>query len=283
MIKIGVFIGSLSVHAYCYKLAQVLKTSYQAQVRFFQINYSTLPLYNPDLEEADLPIEWQTLRSIVAQLDALLFITPEYNYSLPGGLKNALDVLSVPYPPTYLANKPAMIITASAGQRGGLLANVQLQQVLQSLQMRVFKDEVTFSEIHDKFNAQSQLTDNQVKQFLLTEFQSFLAFIPAKTVVQPAEPVPLDHLQYCWSPQELLILNSSHQAIANIELEIQQQVVCIQAVNVKASYRGQHLGTKALKLLLMLISQANYQVVAQCPFAKQFLAQHPEYASLVVQ
>lgn len=72
-------------------------------VKFVQVNYDILPLYNPDLEKKP-PLEWQVFRKVIDKMDALLIVTQEYNFSIPGGLKNAIDVVSVPSPrPPHLS------------------------------------------------------------------------------------------------------------------------------------------------------------------------------------
>ncbi|WP_054762596.1 NADPH-dependent FMN reductase [Secundilactobacillus collinoides] len=85
MLNIGVLVGSLSSRSYSQKIANWLMSN-QTSVHFFQINYEILPLYNPDLEDNSI-LEWQVFRSVIDKMDALIFVTQEYNFSIPGGLK----------------------------------------------------------------------------------------------------------------------------------------------------------------------------------------------------
>lgn len=176
MIKIGILIGSLSQKAYSRKIAQFIVNSFP-NITFMELNYRQLSLYDPDLEVNNCPISWQAFRLAIQKVNALLFVTPEYNYSIPGGLKNALDILSGADIEDLLNDKPAMIITDSSGNRGGLIANLQLQQVLRMFGMRVFNNEVTFSNVQELFNEQDELIDRDSRDFLIANITQFYDFI----------------------------------------------------------------------------------------------------------
>lgn len=172
MITIGVLVGSLSQHAYSQRLADhVMQTPSAA--KFVQLNYDLLPLYNPDLETEPI-LEWQVFRSIVAQIDALLIVTPEYNFSVPGGLKNAIDVLSVASVP---AHQPVLVVTASAGDRGGANANAHLQQLLRYMGMNVVNDWLTIGHVQADFDSQDRLVNPRVAQQLEQALAHLLAAI----------------------------------------------------------------------------------------------------------
>lgn len=155
MINIGVLVGSLSERSYSQKIANYLMNEYQS-VRFVQVNFEILPLYNPDFEK-EPPLEWQVFRSVIDQMDALLFVTQEYNLSIPGGLKNAIDVLSVPSLEPHIAYKPALVITDSSGERGGANANIHIQQLLRYIGMTVLNEFITISNVHQRFDPQNRL------------------------------------------------------------------------------------------------------------------------------
>lgn len=176
MIKIGILIGSLSQKSYSRKIAQFIVNSFP-NITFIELNYRQLSLYDPDLEVNNCPINWQAFRLAIRKFNALLFVTPEYNYSIPGGLKNALDILSGSDTRDLLMDKPTMIITDSSGNRGGLIANLQLQQVLRMLGMRVFNNEVTFSNVQELFNDRDELIDQSSRDFLITNVTQFYDFI----------------------------------------------------------------------------------------------------------
>ena len=175
MTNIGILVGSLSEKSYSQKIADyILKEP--LSVQFTQINYEILPLYNPDLE-SKAPLEWQVFRSVVDRMDALIFITQEYNLSIPGGLKNAIDVLSVPSPEPHIYHKPALIITDSSGLRGGANVNVHIQDVLRYIGMDVMNTFITISKVQEIFNQQDQLIDNSIITQLNDNLLKFVKYI----------------------------------------------------------------------------------------------------------
>ena len=94
-----------------------------------------MSLYNQDLDTDNPPEDWKRLRTDIAPADAILFATPEYNRSVPGVLKNAIDIASRPYGKGVLISKPAAIMSASIGQIGGFGANHHLRQMATFLDM----------------------------------------------------------------------------------------------------------------------------------------------------
>ena len=94
-----------------------------------------LPLYNPDLDGATPPAAWTAFRARIKSADAVLFVTPEYNRSVPGVLKNAIDVGSRPYGQSAFAGKPAAVVSSSIGPISGFGANHHLRQSLAFLDM----------------------------------------------------------------------------------------------------------------------------------------------------
>jgi chromate reductase len=98
-----------------------------------------LPLYDEDLDKGDPPAAWAAFRDAVRPVDGVLFVTPEYNRSVPGGLKNAIDVGSRPYGASVWSGKPAGVVTVSPGGIGGFGANHHLRQSLVFLDMPVMQ------------------------------------------------------------------------------------------------------------------------------------------------
>lgn len=132
--KIGFLVGSLRKHSYNNKVAKsfanLLPEGYKSE--FIQIH--DLPFYNEDLETPkSVPTEWTRFRKKVKELDGVVFITPEYNRSVPAVMKNALDVGSRPYGKNVWNSKPGLVLTVSPGVIGGFGANHHLRQSLVSL------------------------------------------------------------------------------------------------------------------------------------------------------
>lgn len=176
MVSIGVLVGSLSKYSYSQKVANHLMQQH-GKAKFVQINYDVLPLYNPDLEKR-IPLEWQVIRSVVDEMDALLIVTQEYNLSIPGGLKNAIDVLSVPSPHPHIYQKPALVITDSSGARGGANANAHIQQLLRYIGMNVLNEFITIGNVQAIFE-NDKLVDEEIAKKLDKLVSEFIQYVAA--------------------------------------------------------------------------------------------------------
>jgi chromate reductase len=131
-----------------------------------------LPHYNDDVRAAGYPPEIARFRAQVASADAVLFVTPEYNYSIPGVLKNAIDWASRPPEPAF-NDKPVAIMGASGGIFGTARAQYQLRQMLVFLNAHpINKPEVMIGQAPTKFDEAGRLTDEQTKQFIRDLLQS---------------------------------------------------------------------------------------------------------------
>jgi chromate reductase, NAD(P)H dehydrogenase (quinone) len=120
-----------------------------------------LPLYDEDLED-DVPESVRRLRADWAAADAILFATPEYNGSIPGGLKNAIDWASRPRLEAVLRNKPVAVVGASTGQFGALWAQQDLKRILGIAGARVVGTEIPVARAHERFDTQGRLLDGEV-------------------------------------------------------------------------------------------------------------------------
>jgi chromate reductase, NAD(P)H dehydrogenase (quinone) len=120
-----------------------------------------LPLYDED-RESDVPESAQRLREDWAAADAILFATPEYNGSVPGGLKNAIDWASRPRLEAVLRNKPVAVVGASTGQFGALWAQQDLKRILGVAGARVVGTEIPVARAHERFDNEGRLLDGEV-------------------------------------------------------------------------------------------------------------------------
>jgi chromate reductase len=120
-----------------------------------------LPIYDQDLEH-DPPESVRRLREDWAEADAILFATPEYNGSVPGGLKNAIDWASRPRLEAALTNKTVSVIGASTGQFGAMWAQADLRKILGTTGARVVGDELPVTRAHEKFDHQGRLLDGEL-------------------------------------------------------------------------------------------------------------------------
>lgn len=125
--SVAVLVGSLRKDSINRKVANVLVELAPASLDLKFVEIRDLPLYNEDID-ANPPVAYNAFREQISSSDAVLFVTPEYNRSVPGGLKNAIDVGSRPYGKSAWNGKPGAVITASPGAVGGFGANHNVRQ-----------------------------------------------------------------------------------------------------------------------------------------------------------
>jgi len=136
---VAVLVGSLRKGSYNRKMALALGRLAPKNLELSIVEIRDLPLYDEDLESAGAPTAWVEFRAVVRGADAVLFVTPEYNRSVPGGLKNAIDVGSRPYGQSVWSRKPCAVVSVSPGAIGGFGANHHLRQSLVFLDMPVLQ------------------------------------------------------------------------------------------------------------------------------------------------
>jgi chromate reductase len=125
-----------------------------------------LPPYDQDVQDSAPPPPVQDLRERIASADALLIATPEYNGSIPGVLKNAIDWASRPFPDNSLRGKPVAIVGASTGAYGALWAQADLRKVLGIAGARVLEGELAVPHAQDRFGEDGRLADEMVRERL---------------------------------------------------------------------------------------------------------------------
>ena len=129
--KIGIFVGSLRKDSFNKLVAKTMADLFPADFEPVFINIGDLEFYNQDLDDEGTPTEaWTTFREEVKQVDGVMFVTPEYNRSVPAVLKNALDVGSRPYGESVWDKKPGLVVSVSPGAISGFGANHHLRQSL---------------------------------------------------------------------------------------------------------------------------------------------------------
>ena len=137
-----------------------------------------IPAYDADDDVTPGPATVEALRAAVADADAVIFATPEYNSSIPGALKNALDWASRPFPTHSFRNKPVAVLASSAGAFGGVWAQAELRKVLGAMGARVTEVEVAVGHAAEKFDPDGELVDPAVRQQLRDALQAVAAEVP---------------------------------------------------------------------------------------------------------
>ena len=138
-----------------------------------------IPAYDADEDVVPGPDSVEAFRELVREVDGVFFATPEYNSSIPGALKNALDWASRPLATNSFRNKPVAVISSSAGAFGGVWAAAELRKVLGAMGARVTEAELSVGHAHEKFDEVGRLTDEDVWQGLRDALQTLVAEVPS--------------------------------------------------------------------------------------------------------
>ncbi|MFJ2990169.1 NADPH-dependent FMN reductase [Collimonas sp. NPDC087041] len=169
--------GSLRAQSYNLMLLQAAQELLPAEVELEIYSLEDLPLYNQELEQ-DLPASVLRLKQAIKRADAILFTTPEYNYSIPGVLKNAIDWASRPGGESAWAGKPAAIAGASPGVLGTARAQYHLRQILVALDVTaVNQPEVMIGNASERFDANGRLVDDKSRHFFSLLLNNLLELI----------------------------------------------------------------------------------------------------------
>lgn len=179
--KIAVIVGSLREESFNLKTAKALMAMAPESLSMELLNIAGLPMFNEDLE-GNPPKEWLTLREKIRAADGLLFLTPEYNRSVPGVLKNAIDVGSRPYGENSWDGKPAAIVSVSIGNISGFGANHHLRQSLVFVNVPTMaQPEAYIGGAADLFNDKGELTNDSTRDFLQNFMDAYEKWI--KTIL----------------------------------------------------------------------------------------------------
>lgn len=171
--SVAVIVGSLRKESFSLKIAKVLTRLAASSLQLDVITLGGLSFFNQDLE-ATPPADWVSFRDRVRKADAVLFVTPEYNRSVPGVLKNAIDVGSRPYGQSVFNGKPGGVISNSPGAIGGFGANHHLRQSLVFLNVPVLQQpEAYIGGIGDAFDEKGDLLKASLREFLEAYIKAF--------------------------------------------------------------------------------------------------------------
>ena len=175
--KVAVLVGSLRKDSLSLKMAKSL-IGIAPKVLDLEITDIALPMYNEDLETDTPPKEWQRFRKKIKQANAVLFITPEYNRSVPAVLKNAVDMGSAPDDKNVFDGRPAGIISLSPGKMGAFGANHHLRQSLVFLNMPTMQQpEAYISGSESLFDVNGNITNDSTRNYLINFLDAFADWI----------------------------------------------------------------------------------------------------------
>ncbi|MET0294636.1 MAG: NAD(P)H-dependent oxidoreductase [Phenylobacterium sp.] len=173
---VAVLVGSLRKGSYSRQVAEALaEVTPGLDFRFIEIG--DLPFYDQDLETETPPLQWARFRHELRAADAVLFVTPEYNRSVPAVLKNAIDVGSRPYGHSAFDGKPGAVVSVTPGALGAFGANHHLRQSLVFLNVPTLQKEAYISGAATLFDDGGRLSNEDTRKFLAAYGADFQAWI----------------------------------------------------------------------------------------------------------
>lgn len=186
--KVGYFVGSLATASINRLLARALVRLAPAELEMTEIAFKDLPLYSYDYD-ANYPAVATEFKNAIAAVDAVLFVTPEYNRSIPGALKNAIDWASRPYGTNAFTRKPSGVIGTSPGKIGTAVAQQHLRSILafcNSPLMNSIEAYIQFE--RGLITEEGAVTDQPTAEFLRNYMTEFYGFIQRVYTVLPRNP-----------------------------------------------------------------------------------------------
>jgi len=180
--------GSLRHASYNTALLRHAGELFEAEGAEFEIYHGLrdIPPYDEDYDTEEAPEAVSRIREAVRDVDAVFFVTPEYNSSIPGALKNALDWLSRPFATNSLRYKPVAVIGASSGMFGAVWAQAELRKVLGAIGARVTEGEVAVGHAGERFDQNGRLNEPNLEQEVHEVIATLLGDARSATTSQPA-------------------------------------------------------------------------------------------------
>ncbi len=175
--KIAVLIGSLRKESFNRKMAKNLISLAPESLKLEIVEIGGLPLYNQDFDD-NPPLAWTEFRELLIKVDGFLFVTPEYNRSVPGVLKNAIDIGSRPYGKSVWDGKPGAVISVSPGSVGGFGANHHLRQSLVFLNVPTLQQpEAYIGGATKLFDPNDNLASDSTREFVRKFINAFAEWV----------------------------------------------------------------------------------------------------------
>jgi chromate reductase len=185
--NVGYLVGSIAKASINRKLALALAKLAPEELRLKEIAWKELPIYSYDYDR-DFPPQATAFKDAIAASDAVMFVTPEYNRSIPGGLKNAIDWASRPYGKNAFARKPSAVIGTSPGKIGTAIAQQHMRAILSFCNSPQFSALEAYIQYTDgMISDDGEVTNESTKKFLTNYMREFCTFIQRVLTVLPRE------------------------------------------------------------------------------------------------
>lgn len=178
-IRIAVLVGSARKDSFSRKIAQSIVERMPAKFEMQEIKIGQLPLFNQDYDdEGKTPAKWVVFREEIRRVQGYLFVTPEYNRSVPPVLKNALDVASRPYGQNAWNGKPGAVVSVSPGKPGGFGANHHLRQTLSFLNVYTMQQpELYIGSVTELLDKEGKISSEETGKFIQAAADAFAAWV----------------------------------------------------------------------------------------------------------
>jgi chromate reductase len=175
--NVVVIVGSLRKEAFSLKVAKALAKLAPPSLKLEVVTLEGISFFNQDLE-ANPPADWIAFREKLQKSDGVLIVTPEYNRSIPGVLKNALDIASRPYGKSSFQGRVLGLFGTSPGAHGGVSAVKHLQQIMPGISGPIMQQPEAYAGmLGDAFDAAGEVSKDSLKQFLTSYIQAFAAWV----------------------------------------------------------------------------------------------------------
>jgi chromate reductase len=175
--NVVVLVGSLRKEAFSLKVSKALAKLAPASLKLEVVTLEGLSFFNQDLE-ANPPADWVAFRDKLQKADGVIIVTPEYNRSIPGVLKNALDIASRPYGKSSFQGRVLGFFGTSPGAHGGVSAVKHLQQIMPGISGPIMQQPEAYAGmLADAFDAAGDVSKDSLKQFLTSYIQAFAAWV----------------------------------------------------------------------------------------------------------
>jgi chromate reductase len=179
--NVAVIVGSLRKESFTRKVANALAKLAPDTLKLNLVTLNDISFFNQDLEAAP-PADWLAFREKLQKSDGIVFITPEYNRSIPGVLKNAIDVGSRPYGKSSFNGKPTGIVSNSPGPLGGVSAAKHLQNILPGIAGPIMQQpEIYLNGVGDAFDDKGELTKDSLRRVLKQYIDAFAMHVESTT------------------------------------------------------------------------------------------------------
>jgi chromate reductase, NAD(P)H dehydrogenase (quinone) len=175
--NVAVIVGSLRKQSFSIRIAKAFAKLAPASLKLNIVTLENVSFFNQDLEAAP-PADWLALRETIKASDAVIFVTPEYNRSISGVLKNAIDVASRPYGKSSFLGKPVGIVSSSPGPLGGVAAAMNLKQLLPGITGPIMQQpEIYLNGVGDAFGDDGEIAKEAIRPVLQAYIDAFAVWV----------------------------------------------------------------------------------------------------------